>query len=104
MSDDFAAEMFVIINSTPTRINKSHLIDLYERVSWTEPDRRFAAHIVEMLYREPDSPLRYRINRLGGRSQQAAEHFRGLGFTRLFNVTGGIDAWATEVDSSIGRY
>jgi DGQHR domain-containing protein len=27
-SDDFAAEMFVIINSTPTRINKSHLIDL----------------------------------------------------------------------------
>lgn len=69
-SEDFAAEMFVIINSTPTRINKSHLIDLYERVSWTEPDRRFAAHIVEMLYSEPDSPLRYRINRLGGRSQQ----------------------------------
>jgi len=69
-SDDFATEMFVIINSTPTRINKSHLIDLYERVSWAEPDRRFAAHIVEMLYREADSPLRYRINRLGGRSRQ----------------------------------
>jgi DGQHR domain-containing protein len=69
-SEDFAAEMFVIINSTPTRINKSHLIDLYERVSWTEPDRRFAAQIVEMLYREADSPLRYRINRLGGRSRQ----------------------------------
>ena len=51
-SDDFATEMFVIINSTPTRINKSHLIDLYERVSWAEPDRRFAAHIVEMLYSE----------------------------------------------------
>lgn len=69
-SDDFATEMFVIINSTPTRINKSHLVDLYERVSWTEPDRRFAAHIVEMLYSEVDSPLRYRINRLGGRSKQ----------------------------------
>jgi DGQHR domain-containing protein len=69
-SDDFAAEMFVIINSTPTRINKSHLIDLYERVSWAEPDRRFAAHIVEMLYSATDSPLRYRINRLGGRSKQ----------------------------------
>src|SRR5437867_987552 len=69
-SEDFATEMFVIINSTPTRINKSHLVDLYERVSWAEPDRRFAAHIVEMLYREADSPLRYRINRLGGRSQQ----------------------------------
>src|SRR6266700_4923828 len=69
-SDDFATEMFVITNSTPTRINKSHLVDLYERVSWAEPDRRFAAHIVEMLYREADSPLRYRINRLGGRSKQ----------------------------------
>ncbi len=69
-SDDFATEMFVIINSTPTRINKSHLVDLYERVSWAEADRRFAARIVEMLYSEGDSPLRYRINRLGGRSKQ----------------------------------
>src|SRR5947208_1109929 len=69
-SDDFATEMFVIINSTPTRINKSHLVDLYERVSWAEPDLRFAARIAEMLYSEGDSPLRYRINRLGGRSKQ----------------------------------
>jgi DGQHR domain-containing protein len=69
-SEDFATEMFVIINSTPTRINKSHLVDLYERVSWAEPDRRFSAHIAEMLYSEGDSPLRYRINRLGGRSKQ----------------------------------
>jgi DGQHR domain-containing protein len=69
-SEDFATEMFVIINSTTTRINKSHLVDLYERVSWAEPDRRFASHIAEMLYREADSPLRYRINRLGGRSKQ----------------------------------
>jgi DGQHR domain-containing protein len=69
-TEDFATEMFVIINSTPTRINKSHLVDLYERVSWAEPDRRFAARMVEMLYSEADSPLRYRINRLGGRSKQ----------------------------------
>jgi len=69
-SEDFATEMFVIINSTPTRINKSHLVDLYERVSWAEPDRKFAARVVERLYREADSPLRYRINRLGGRSKQ----------------------------------
>ncbi|MCC6609874.1 MAG: DGQHR domain-containing protein [Burkholderiales bacterium] len=69
-SEDFATEMFVIINSTPTRINKSHLVDLYERVSWAAPDRKFAARIVEKLYSEGDSPLRYRINRLGGRSQR----------------------------------
>jgi DGQHR domain-containing protein len=69
-TEDFATEMFVIINSTPTRINKSHLVDLYERVSWAAPDRKLAARIADMLYSEGDSPLRYRINRLGGRSQQ----------------------------------
>ena len=68
--ENFAAEMFVIINSTPTRINKSHLVDLYERVSYVSPDKKFAARVVEMLYSEDDSPLQYRINRLGGRSQQ----------------------------------
>ncbi|HZU84696.1 MAG TPA: DGQHR domain-containing protein, partial [Polyangiaceae bacterium] len=69
-SEDFATEMFVIINSTPTRINKSHLVDLYERVSWAAPDKKFAASVVERLYVEGDSPLRYKINRLGGRSKQ----------------------------------
>ncbi len=69
-SEDFASEMFVIINSTPTRINKSHLVDLYERVSWAAPDKKFAARVVDKLYSEGDSPLRYRINRLGGRSRK----------------------------------
>ena len=62
--------MFVTINSTPTRINKSHLIDLYEKVSWGAPDKKFAAKLAERLYGEADSPLRYKINRLGGRSRQ----------------------------------
>ncbi|MCS7172804.1 MAG: DGQHR domain-containing protein [Armatimonadetes bacterium] len=71
-SEDFAAEMFVIINATPTRINKSHLVELYERVHWWQatPEKKFAARIVRMLYEEPSSPLRYRINRPGGRSRQ----------------------------------
>src|SRR5258706_140533 len=63
----FATEMFVIINSTHTRINKSHLVDLYERVSWETPEKKLAAKVVNLLYDETDSPLRYRINRLGGR-------------------------------------
>lgn len=40
----------------------------------------------------------------GNSSQQAAEHFRGLGFRRLFNVEGGIDAWSQRIDSSVARY
>lgn len=39
----------------------------------------------------------------GGRSAQAAEHFRGLGFREIYNISGGIDAWA-DVDTSIARY
>jgi monothiol glutaredoxin len=40
----------------------------------------------------------------GGRSAQAAEHFRKLGFRNLYNLTGGIDAWSRLVDSSVPRY
>ncbi|WP_058833544.1 Grx4 family monothiol glutaredoxin [Luteimonas abyssi] len=40
----------------------------------------------------------------GGRSQQAAEHFHALGFTQVYNVEGGIDAWSETVDASIPRY
>jgi DGQHR domain-containing protein len=87
-SEDFATEMFVIINSTPTRINKSHLVDLYEKVSWAAPDKKFAARVVDQLYREADSPLRYKINRLGGRSKQE----KWILQAELFNE---IHRWAT---------
>jgi DGQHR domain-containing protein len=70
-TSDFATEMFVVINSTHTRINKSHLIDLYERIEWgTDPEKKFAATLVRGLYEEDDSPLQYHINMLGGRSGQ----------------------------------
>src|SRR5438034_2892111 len=69
-SAEFATEMFVIINSTHTRINKSHLVDLYEKVSWESPEKKFAAKVVNLLYGADDSPFQYKINRLGGRSRQ----------------------------------
>jgi len=40
----------------------------------------------------------------GGRSQAAAEHFRGRGFTNVHNMAGGIDAWSRDVDASVPRY
>jgi DGQHR domain-containing protein len=95
-SEDFATEMFVIINSTPTRINKSHLIDLYEKVSWAEPDKKFAARIVDHLYREGDSPLRYKINRLGGRSKQE----KWILQAELFNE---LHKWAASAWRKLGK-
>jgi monothiol glutaredoxin len=40
----------------------------------------------------------------GRRSNSAAEHFRDKGFTKLYNLAGGIDAWSVEVDPTIPRY
>ncbi len=70
-SADFAAEMFVTINSTHTRISKSHLVDLLEKVTWEQPEKKFAARVVDILYSDDRSPLQYKINKLGGRSKQA---------------------------------
>ncbi|HEY5937151.1 MAG TPA: Grx4 family monothiol glutaredoxin [Kofleriaceae bacterium] len=40
----------------------------------------------------------------GGRSRAAAEHFLKLGFTNVYNMAGGIDAWSRDVDPKVPRY
>jgi rhodanese-related sulfurtransferase len=40
----------------------------------------------------------------GGRSRRVAEYLLGNGFTTVFNLKGGIDAWSTQLDSQIPRY
>jgi len=40
----------------------------------------------------------------GGRSRAAAEHFLKLGFTDVYNLAGGIEAWSKDVDPKIPRY
>jgi monothiol glutaredoxin len=49
-----------------------------------------------------DTPLAFLCHH-GNRSQQAAEHFRQQGFREVYNVVGGIDAWA-DVDEGISKY
>lgn len=40
----------------------------------------------------------------GIRSQHVAHFLAGQGFGRLFNLRGGIDAWAKEVDPKMAKY
>ena len=40
----------------------------------------------------------------GGRSRRVAEFLLGNGFTNVFNLKGGIDAWSTQLDSRVPRY
>ena len=40
----------------------------------------------------------------GIRSRSAAEYFRDQGYSRVFNLVGGIDAWSKEIDSDVPCY
>lgn len=40
----------------------------------------------------------------GGRSAQAAAQFQALGFGKVYNVVGGIDAWSDDVDNGVPKY
>jgi monothiol glutaredoxin len=50
-----------------------------------------------------DTPLAFLCHH-GNSSRRAAEHFREHGFRDVYNVEGGIDAWAVEIDPAVPRY
>ena len=49
-----------------------------------------------------DTPIAF-LCRSGGRSAQAAEHFRALGFREVYNIVGGTNAWA-QLDPAVPQY
>jgi len=40
----------------------------------------------------------------GRRSHMVAQYLVGNGFSQVFNLRGGIDAWSTEIDPQVPRY
>ncbi len=50
-----------------------------------------------------ETPLYFHCHH-GGRSRRAAEMFLQIGFRTVYNLAGGIDAWAVEVDPQVKRY
>jgi monothiol glutaredoxin len=57
----------------------------------------------QLMALDRDTPLVFQCHH-GIRSQAAAEYCREQGFRRLYNLTGGIDAWSTLVDPLVPRY
>ena len=57
----------------------------------------------ELMAMPKDTPVVFHCHH-GGRSQAAAEYFLNEGFTKVYNLQGGIEVWSTTVDSSIPRY
>jgi monothiol glutaredoxin len=57
----------------------------------------------DLLTRDRDTPIVFQCHH-GMRSQSAAEYFQQAGFTNLYNLQGGIEAWSRLVDPSVARY
>ena len=57
----------------------------------------------EMMCLPKDTPIIFHCH-LGQRSLDAASYFAGHGFKNVRSMTGGIDAWSSQVDKSIPRY
>ncbi|MGA9354700.1 MAG: molybdopterin-synthase adenylyltransferase MoeB [Terriglobales bacterium] len=61
--------------------------DLPKRVSELDSSREIIAHC-----------------KMGGRSAKAVQFLRQAGFKKIYNLTGGITAWAEKVDPSMPKY
>jgi len=64
------------------------------------PMREIPARLVEL---DRATPLVVMCHS-GGRSRRVAEFLLGNGFSNVFSLKGGIDAWSTEIDPQVPRY
>lgn len=64
------------------------------------PMRTIPAHLDNF---KQDQPI-VCICHLGGRSAQVASFLEQQGFTNVINLTGGMHAWATSIDTSMPTY
>ncbi len=67
------------------------------RIEGARPFDQEAVQLIESLPK--DAELIFHCE-MGGRSQQAAEHYRRLGYTNVYNLDGGIRAWLEEIDTA----
>ncbi|MBI4512745.1 MAG: ThiF family adenylyltransferase [Gemmatimonadetes bacterium] len=85
------------------------VIDVREPYEWDIAHLDFArliplGQLPEHL-RELDSAQEYVVHcRTGGRSAKAAALLRDAGFRKVWNLRGGIKAWAEEIDPSLPTY
>jgi monothiol glutaredoxin len=88
--------------------------EAFELIDVRTPDERAFASIDgsrlldrqvhdDLLTRARDTSIVFQCHH-GMRSQAAAEYFSRHGFTKLFNLAGGIDAWSRDVDPAVPRY
>ncbi|MDI1475498.1 Grx4 family monothiol glutaredoxin [Polyangium sp. y55x31] len=90
-----AGETFELID---VRTDKERAIARIERAKLLDQ-----AELERLEALPKDTPIVFHCHH-GGRSRSAAEAFVGRGFSRVYNLEGGIDAWSVVVDPSVPRY
>ena len=105
-----AAEMHAYLQSvSETKSTAPLLLDVREPWEFEHchiensklvPMRQIHDYIPEM---EPTQEIIV-ICHHGIRSRQVAKYLESLGFTNLINLTGGVEAWADQVEPGMKRY
>ena len=89
--------------------NKPLLLDVREQWEWDKchlkdakllPMGQIMANI-ESLDKSQETVL---ICHHGIRSMQVARYFESIGFDKIINLKGGVDAWAKTIDDSMALY
>jgi sulfur-carrier protein adenylyltransferase/sulfurtransferase len=94
------------IASSPTELD---LVDVREPHEWQRA-RIPGARLMPLSAFAASAPTLDRSRDIvlychhGMRSQMAADHLLSLGFTRVWNLVGGIDRWSLDVDPTVPRY
>jgi monothiol glutaredoxin len=84
------------------------LIDVRPLAEWQQAHIDFAKRLEDfsagdLQALDKDTPLVFHCHH-GGRSKRMAESFRSKGFRRLYNLSGGVDAWSRIIDTKVPTY
>lgn len=93
-----------------TRLEKGDikLVDVRQQSEYDQASIKGSTLLTEELLKElqgldKSTAIAFHCHH-GSRSRKMAEGFVQQGFTKIYNVTGGIDAWSKNVDSSVPVY
>lgn len=97
-------ESFILLDvREPHELNYANLGDDVLLVPLSDIARRYEEALPEAVTVDKNAEIVVMCHH-GSRSAQVVAYLRQQGWTNVFNMDGGINAYANEVDPSIGRY
>jgi monothiol glutaredoxin len=84
------------------------LLDVRTKEEWEQAHIHFARLLIDMNPKEissikKDALIIFHCHH-GSRSKRMAERWQEDGFSNIYNLTGGIDAWSLHIDQNVPTY